>query len=66
MSSLLSAIRRASSRRDKAYEAYVAAVRAAREAGHTLDEIGKAAGITRQGARYLLYPDPRKGDGDAD
>ena len=65
MSALLSAIRRATTRRDTADQAYRAAIRAAREAGHTLDEIGKAAGITRQGARYLLHPDPRKGEDNA-
>jgi hypothetical protein len=25
-----------------------------------MEEIGRAAGITRQGVGYLLHPDPRK------
>ena len=41
-------------------EEYRAAVRAAREAGHTMPEIGQAAGITRQAVLYLLRDDPRK------
>ena len=40
--------------------AYVEAVRAAREAGHTMPEIGTAAGISKQAVLYLLRPDPRK------
>lgn len=40
--------------------AYVDAVRAAREAGHTMPEIGDAAGISKQAVLYLLRPE-RKG-----
>ena len=56
MSRLLTAIRRAQKHRTAAYAEYLAAIQAAYPE-HTLDEIGKAAGITRQGARYLLNPD---------
>lgn len=59
MSKLLSAVARAARKRAQADQAYRAAIRAARPT-HTLDEIGRAAGLTRQGVRYLLYPDPRK------
>ena len=65
MSAILSTVRRAANRRQDAETAYRAAVRAAREAGHTLEEIGKAAGISKHGAHYLLNPDTRKGEGDA-
>ena len=60
MSKLLSAVTRAANRRTAADEGYRAAIRAARTS-HTLEEIGRAAGLTKQGVRYLLNPDPRKG-----
>ena len=60
MSRLLTAVRRAAQKRTQADTAYREAIRAAREAGHTLEETGQAAGLTRQGVRYLLNPDPRK------
>lgn len=59
MSRLLSAVARAAARRTASDEAYRAAIQAARQA-HTLEEIGRAAGLTKQGVRYLLHPDPRK------
>ena len=59
MSALLRAVTRAAARRTTADEAYRAAIHAARES-HTLEEIGRAAGLTKQGVRYLLHPDPRK------
>ena len=40
--------------------AYIEAVRSAREAGHTMPEIGTAAGTSKQAVLYLLRPDPRK------
>ena len=37
------------------------AIKHARAAGHTLDELAQAAGLkTRSGVHYLLHPDPRK------
>ena len=38
----------------QANAAYVEAVREARDAGHTMPEIGEAAGISKQGVMYLL------------
>ena len=65
---LLKRVTTATTRRDevcaRSFGQYLDAIRAAREAGHTLQEIGKAAGITKNGVRYLLNPDPRK-DGKA-
>lgn len=61
MSRLLSAVRRAATRLTDAETARLDAIHAARAEGHTLDAIGQAAGLTRQGVRYLLNPDPRKG-----
>lgn len=60
MSRALSAVTRAANRRATTDHDYRAAIREAREAGHTLDEIAGAAGLTRQGVWYLLNPDPRK------
>ena len=60
MSAILSTVRRAANRRQDAETAYRAAVRAAREAGHTLSEIGNALGCTKANVHYLLNPDPRK------
>lgn len=64
MSNLLSAVTRASKRREKvcadSYGAYLAAIEAARAGGHTLQEIADAAGLkTRSGAKYLLSIDRR-------
>ena len=59
MSRLLSAVRRAAHRRQAAEMAYRRAIVEAREE-HTLEAIGQAAGLTKNGVRYLLYPDPRK------
>lgn len=59
MSRLLAAVTRAATRRADADRAYRAAINAARSK-HTLEEIGTAAGLTKQGVRYLLFPDPRK------
>jgi hypothetical protein len=63
MSKLLSAVTRAATRRADADLAYRQAIAAARPE-HTLEEIGRAAGLTKQGVRYLLYPDPRKTQAD--
>lgn len=60
MSKLLTMVARAAAQRTASDEAYRAAIQAARDAGHTFPEIGKAAGLTKQGVRYLLHPDPRK------
>ena len=38
----------------QANTAYLEAIRAARDAGHTMPEIGEAAGISKQGVMYLL------------
>jgi hypothetical protein len=38
----------------EANAAYDAAIRAAREAGHTMPEIGQAAGISKQAVLYRL------------
>jgi hypothetical protein len=54
MSRLLSAVARAASRRQTADHAYRDAIQAARDAGHTMPEIGKAAGITKQAVQWLL------------
>ena len=61
MSALLRAVTRAAKRRQASDQEYRAAITAARDAGHTLPEIGRAAGLTAQGVHYLLRPDPRKG-----
>jgi DNA-binding phage protein len=39
---------------EQANDAYIQAIRDARAAGHTMPEIGEAAGISKQGVRYLL------------
>lgn len=64
MSEPLQAVTRATKRRDRAYLAYLTAIKDAHKAGHTLREIGHAAGITGEGARYLINGDPRKRDDD--
>ena len=60
MSNPLTVVKRAAQKRAQADQAYRASIRAARETGCTLEAIGQAAGITKNGVRYLLYPDPRK------
>ena len=60
MSALLRAVRAAARRRADADTKYRAAITAAYP-DHTLEEIGRAAGLTAQGVHYLLRPDPRKG-----
>lgn len=60
MSNPLAAVKRAAHRRAQADEQYRASIRAARETGCTLEAIGQAAGLTKNGVRYLLHPDPRK------
>jgi hypothetical protein len=64
MSRTLARVARATARRDQvcadSFAAYVDALRAARAAGHTLEDIGKAAGITKNGVRYLLIGDTRQ------
>lgn len=59
MSKLLTDVRRAASARTNADTKYREAIAAARDQ-HTLEEIGRAAGLTKQGVRYLLHPDPRR------
>ena len=59
MSRLLAAVTRATRQRELAEEQYRNAIELARSR-HTLEEIGNAAGLTKQGVRYLLFPDPRK------
>lgn len=56
MTRLLRAVNRAARRRADAEHAYRAAIIEARNAGHTLADIGRAAGITKQGAYKLLNP----------
>lgn len=63
MTRVLEAVTRATRKRAAADKAYRAAMHTARDAGHTLAEIGRAAGITDRGVWYLLNPDPRKGKG---
>ena len=60
MSAALSAVKHAARKRVSAETVYRDSIRAAREAGHTLEAIGQAAGLTKNGVRYLLNPDPRK------
>lgn len=61
MSKPLHAVTRATNKRGLAEFDYRQAIRAAREAGHTLQEIADAAGLsTRSSVAYLLNPDPRK------
>ena len=68
MDKLLKNVARATKRRDEvcaqSFAAYVNAIRVAREAGHTLEAIGQHAGISKNGVRYLLHPDPRKEQAD--
>lgn len=61
MSRLLTAVTRATRARTDAERKYRLAIQAARANGHTLREIGEAAGLGVTGVRYLLHPDPRKG-----
>lgn len=56
----LEAVTRATRARDRGYLAYLDAIKAAHKAGHSLREIGQAAGITKEGVRYLINGDPRK------
>ncbi len=64
MTRALTAVRSAQARlaRDcaAAWDRYLQSIRAAREAGHTLSEIGNALGCTKANVHYLLNPDPRK------
>jgi hypothetical protein len=55
MSAPLRALARAAVARRKAETAYVAAVLAARAAGHTLADIGHAASVSRQAVWNLLH-----------
>jgi type II secretory pathway pseudopilin PulG len=58
MSNLLKQVARARERRHtvcaEAQAQYLEAVRAAREAGHTLPEIGEAAGVSKQRVFNML------------
>lgn len=60
MSKPLTIVKHATRKREQADTAYRQAIQAARATGHTLQEIADASGLTRQGVRYLLHPDPRK------
>jgi predicted transcriptional regulator len=60
MSKPLTTVKQATRKREQADAAYRQAIQAARATGHTLQEIADASGLTRQGVRYLLHPDPRK------
>lgn len=56
----LATVTRAARQRARAEQDFRAAITAAREARHTLTEIGQAAGLTKQGVRWLLMtPDQR-------
>jgi hypothetical protein len=57
MSRLLAAVTRAAARRTTADQAYRAAIRTARDAGHTMTEIGQAAGISKQAVSVRLLRD---------
>jgi len=59
MSKLLSAVRRAAHRRNESARTYRQAIEQARAEGHTLDEIGAAAGTSKQ-AVWNLLNEPRK------
>lgn len=61
MSRTLSAVARAAKARHDAYARYRNAIQEAHAEGHTLAEIGKAAGIGVSGVSYLVRPDARKG-----
>ena len=50
----LTLVGKAARRRKDADRAYREAIAAARQEGHTLEAIGEAAGVTRQGIDYLL------------
>ncbi len=50
----LERVKRASSRKRSAEEEYLAALRAAWDAGHEYADIARAAGISRQAARQIL------------
>lgn len=57
----LAAVTRTAKRRATAEQDFRAAIQAARDARHTLAEIGQAAGLTKQGVRWLLMtPDQRQ------
>lgn len=57
----LATVTRTARRRARAETDFRAAVHAARAARHTLAEIGAAAGLTKQGVRWLLMtPDQRQ------
>lgn len=64
MSAALKRVQTAATRHQRVcateWDRYLAAIRTAREAGHTLDEIGEAVGISKQGVHYLLNGNPRK------
>jgi hypothetical protein len=62
----LARVKRAASARRRAELEYRAALLAARDAGHSLAQVGHAAGITRQGVRKLTIrplgnPRPKPG-----
>jgi predicted transcriptional regulator len=59
MTGPLEQVRKATRGRKRTETQYRAAIVAARAAGHTLREIGEAAGITEQGVRHLLIYVPK-------
>jgi hypothetical protein len=60
MSGELARVKRAAERKSKAEQEYLAALRAAYDAGEEYADIGRAAGISRQAARQILNPQLRK------
>ena len=60
MSTLLRAVTRAANRRTTTEQAFRDTLKAAADGGHSLREIGQAAGLSYEGVRYLVHGDPRK------
>lgn len=64
MSYLLDAVREARELRDAADREWIRALRRASEGGHSLREIGDAAGLGKTGVRYYLTLPERSEDDD--
>jgi Asp-tRNA(Asn)/Glu-tRNA(Gln) amidotransferase A subunit family amidase len=62
MSKVLENIARARVKRAEAQEAFLQALRAGREAGHTWRELAEPAHLSPEGVRWYLT-DPRRNDG---
>ena len=54
MSAVLDAVREAAARRTWADQEFRKLLREAHGEGHSLAEIGRAAGLTKQGVRWLI------------